>query len=84
MGLGAWLAAQTETQRYDAEIDRFTARNSGAVIMHEEVVTLFEGYGVRKESAQGVIEDLMRDQELWLKVSTLVPNKARCIALAGD
>jgi len=75
MGLGAWLAAQTESQRYDAEIDKFTARNSGAAIMHEEVLTLFEGYGVRKESAQGVIEDLMHDQEMWLKVSTVLLDK---------
>lgn len=72
MGLGAWLAAQTEAQRYDAEVDRLTARNSGTTIMHEEVVTLFEEYGVRKDRAQGVIEDLMHDQEMWLKVSTLL------------
>lgn len=71
MGLGAWLAAQTKAQRYDAEVERMTARNSGSTIMHEEVVMLFEEYGVRKDNAQGVIEDLMRDEEMWLKVSDL-------------
>jgi len=81
MGLGAWLAAQTEAQRYDAEVERITTRDSGAAIMHEEVVTLFEEYGVRKDNAHGVIEDLMRDQDMWLKVSPLLLYRGNCMAL---
>ena len=69
MGLGAWLAAQTEAQRYDAEVEKLTTRNSGAVIMHEEVVTFFEEYGVCRDKAKSVIEDLMRDEDMWLKAS---------------
>jgi len=84
MGLGCWLAAQTEAQRYEAEVERIKARDSGAAIMHEEVLALFEEYGVRMESAQGVIDDLMHDQEMWLKVSTLLLDKDKCLALGED
>jgi len=83
MALGAWLAAQTEVQRYDAEVERIKARDSGATIMHEEVVTLFEEYGIRKESARSVVEDLMQDQEMWLKVGSVLSNETRCIAPSG-
>jgi hypothetical protein len=72
MALGVWLAAQTEAQQYNGEVERLKARDSGAIIMYEEVVTLFEEYGVCRDKAQGVVEDLMRDQEMWLKVSTLL------------
>jgi hypothetical protein len=71
MGLGAWLAAQSDIQRYDADVERLKARSIDQAATYDEVLELFRGYGVSDEKARTLVEDILVNRALWLKVRML-------------
>jgi len=71
MGLGAWLAAQTDTQRYNAEVERVKTKSTELAATHDEVLDIFRGYGASDATARALLEDMMIDRCLWVKVSVI-------------
>jgi len=65
MGLGAWLAAQTEAQQYTAVRDRVGKRQA----CPEELYNVFEEYNLSRASLDPLVSEMSRDSETWTKVS---------------
>jgi vacuolar iron transporter family protein len=68
MGLGAYLAACTERERYASE----EARERDEVrrkpdAERREIVDVLAGYGVSGRAAAAVAEELARDEESWVR-----------------
>lgn len=71
MGLGAWLAAETERKHYEVE----KAREIREVqeVPHkeeEEIYDIFEQYAIGRSAAKGVVEALKLNEDMWVKVRT--------------
>jgi hypothetical protein len=69
MGLGAYLAAVTERDRYMSEESRErdeVTTTPGAEV--EEIYGIFARYGVDRTASKGVVESLMRDEDNWIRV----------------
>lgn len=69
MGLGAWLAAETERKHYEVE----EAREMREVqeVPHkeeEEIYEIFEEYSIPRAAAKGVVEALKVNEDMWVKV----------------
>lgn len=69
MGLGAYLAALTDLRHYRVE----EAREKREVeempeAEEEEIYEIFEPYGIARDICKGVVDSLIRDKEMWVKV----------------
>lgn len=77
MGLGAWLAAETERKHYEVE----EAREAHEVreVPHkeeEEIYEIFEEYHIERSAAKGVVEALKQNEDMWVKVG--IPLSVCC------
>jgi len=72
MGLGAYLAAVTERDHYDAELKREwqEVRERPADEM-EEIYEIIGNYGVSREATKPLVEALQRNPDMWIKVNIL-------------
>jgi predicted membrane protein (TIGR00267 family) len=69
MGLGAWLAAETERKHYEVEEAReFREVKNMPQKEEEEIYEIFEQYGISRSAAKGVVDDLTRNEDMWVKV----------------
>lgn len=71
MGLGAYLAAVTESKTYQVE----EARERREVEQmpeaeEEEIYEIFDEYNISRETVRPVVEALRQDKEMWVKVSS--------------
>ncbi|KAL1855064.1 Protein ccc1 [Paecilomyces lecythidis] len=68
MGLGAYLAAVTDRDRYLAEKKReeYEVRTKPED-EKEQIYDIFSRYGVSRTACQGVINHLVQDEEAWLQ-----------------
>jgi VIT1/CCC1 family predicted Fe2+/Mn2+ transporter len=69
MGLGAYLAAVTDRDRYISEEKR--ERDEVATkpeAEKEEIYEVFDQYGVGREASRGVVESLVQDEDSWVRV----------------
>ena len=67
MGLGGFLSGYSDLEHYDAERKREKDEVERIPQMEEEeCYELLLPYGVRRESARPVINDLMKNKELWV------------------
>jgi hypothetical protein len=75
MGLGAWLAAETERKRYAIEElrERREVRDMPEA-EEEEIYEIFDAYGVGRHAIKPVVEALRVNEDMWVKVSTLFPT----------
>ena len=69
MGLGAYLAAVTESKTYEVE----EARERHEVVHmpnaeEEEIYEIFEEYKLPRETVKPVVEALKNDHDMWVKV----------------
>lgn len=69
MGLGAWLAADTEAKHYAVEEarERREVRDMPEA-EEEEIYEIFEGYGLSRESVTPLVDGLRKDEDMWVKV----------------
>lgn len=78
MGLGAYLAADTERQRWEAEFARCSAASSssssrsdssfvGLGQQETQIRALLEGYGVSAATAKMVVDDLAADRDALVR-----------------
>lgn len=68
MGLGAYLAAVTERDRYMCEEKR--ERDEVAVKPEsekQEIIEIFDQYGISREASEKVVECLSQDEENWIR-----------------
>lgn len=75
MGLGAFLAAQNEAQRIAAEARKAQNKHAdggaGGVVDREKVIAMLGEYGVRRETAECVVADLVADKDGAEKVCAI-------------
>ena len=67
MGLGGYLAAQSDAEHYEQELAR--ERQEVATIPEEEaseVAEIFESYGLSKEASQPVVAALRQKPQAWV------------------
>lgn len=69
MGLGAWLAAETERKHYEVEEAR-EIREVKATPQkeEEEIYEIFEQYAIGRSAAKGVVDALKMNEDMWVKV----------------
>ncbi|TKA79561.1 hypothetical protein B0A55_02736 [Friedmanniomyces simplex] len=68
MGLGAYLAAVTEKKHYEVEELRERAEVKDKPLAEEdEVYEIFEQYGIERVQAQGVVEGLKANEDMWVR-----------------
>lgn len=73
MGLGAYLAAVTDRDRYLAEFKREEEEvRVKPEDEKEEIYDIFAKYGVTRDACQGVVDYLVQDEEAWLQVSSII------------
>lgn len=73
MGLGAYLAAVTDRDRYLAEFKREEEEvRVKPEDEKEEIYDIFAKYGVTRDACQGVVDYLVQDEEAWLQVSMII------------
>lgn len=75
MGLGAYLAAVTDRDRYDCEeakerreVEECPDREE------EEIYDILSGYGVEREVIRGFVDKLIENKEGWVQVSLSLCN----------
>lgn len=78
MGLGAYLAAVTESKTYEVE----EARERHEVTHmpnaeEEEIYEIFEEYNLSRETVKPVVEALKTDHDMWVKVNFLSKEEER-------
>ncbi|OAK93756.1 DUF125-domain-containing protein [Phaeosphaeriaceae sp. SRC1lsM3a] len=68
MGLGAWLAAKTEAKHYEVEErrERREVRETPEA-EEDEIYEIFAKYGIGREKAVGIVEELRSDEDMWVK-----------------
>ncbi len=68
MGLGGFLAARTDSEHYDNELDR-ERDEVQRLPDHErgEVREIFEGYGLRDDALDRVVEAITEDPARWVE-----------------
>lgn len=69
MGLGAYLADASEGKHYQSEWRRERreiAESPGAE--EEEIYEIFETFGLTRERVKPVVEGLMANEDMWIKV----------------
>jgi hypothetical protein len=69
MGLGAWLAAETERKHYEVEEAReFREVKEMPQKEEEEIYEIFEQYAIGRAAAKGVVDALKTNEDMWVKV----------------
>jgi len=90
MGLGGYLAGQTEQEHYEAELKReYEEVERVPEREKEEIREVFEGYGLTREAQEIVVEAISKDKDKWvdfmmrfeLGLEKPNPNRARNSAL---
>lgn len=90
MGLGGYLAGQTEQEHYESELKReFEEVERVPEREKEEIREVFEGYGLTPEAQEIVVEAISKDKDKWvdfmmrfeLGLEKPNPNRARNSAL---
>ena len=67
MGLGGYLAARSDAEHYASErVREQTEVVEKAEVETNEVIEIFEGYGVQPEESTRLVEALKRDPEQWV------------------
>jgi len=68
MGVGAWLAAETERQHYYVEEEREKREvQEMPEAEEEEIYEIFDEYAIGREAAKGVVEALKANEDMWVK-----------------
>ena len=68
MGLGGYLAGQTEVEHYDAELKReYEEVERVPETEKEEVKEIFATYGLDKNAQNIVVEALSKDKDKWVE-----------------
>jgi VIT1/CCC1 family predicted Fe2+/Mn2+ transporter len=85
MGLGAYLAAQSDSQRYDAEVARIKTKSTSDELAagKDEVVDMLMAYGASDATAGAVVGEIMRKREGWVKVCFSYGNEENAGACVG-
>ena len=81
MGLGAYLAAVTERDRYLSEEEREkkkVATKPEAKV--QQIYDVFAQYGISKDASKAVVGDLIKDDDNWVRVSSEYNLAVVCIA----
>lgn len=90
MGLGGYLAGQTEQEHYESELKReYEEVERVPEREKEEIREVFEGYGLTPEAQEIVVEAISKDKDKWvdfmmrfeLGLEKPNPNRARNSAL---
>lgn len=90
MGLGGYLAGQTEQEHYEAELKReYEEVERVPEREKEEIREVFEGYGLTPEAQEIVVAAISKDKDKWvdfmmrfeLGIEKPHPNRARNSAL---
>ena len=69
MGLGAYLAAITDTKHYEVEFARETRQiQNSADLEDKEMYRLFAEYGLGREVVGPLARQLKGDPDAWVKV----------------
>lgn len=69
MGLGAWLAAETDRQHYSKELAREKLEVENTPELEEkEVRDILQAYGVAESLCAAVANDLSHNPDMWVKV----------------
>ncbi len=67
MGLGGYLAGQTEVHHYDAELRReYDEVERWPEKEKEEVKEVFADYGLSEEAQNQIVEQLSKDKDKWV------------------
>lgn len=67
MGLGGYLAGQTEVHHYDAELRReYDEVERWPEKEREEVKEVFADYGISEESQNIIVDQLSKDKDKWV------------------
>jgi VIT1/CCC1 family predicted Fe2+/Mn2+ transporter len=67
MGLGGYLAAQTDTEHYASELDReYRETVELPEIETEEVAKVFRDYGLTQEQMNPIVTAITADQKKWV------------------
>jgi vacuolar iron transporter family protein len=67
MGLGGYLAAQTDTEHYASELDReYRETVELPEIETEEVAKVFRDYGLTREQMNPIVTAITADQKKWV------------------
>lgn len=67
MGLGGYLAGQTEVHHYDAEIKReYDEVERWPEKEKEEVKEVFADYGLSEDAQNQIVEQLSKDKDKWV------------------
>jgi VIT1/CCC1 family predicted Fe2+/Mn2+ transporter len=74
MGLGAWLAAETERKHYLVEEarERREVRDMPEA-EEEEIFEIFDEYHVSRDAVRPVVDALRANEDMWVKVSLSFP-----------
>lgn len=74
MGLGAYLAAATEDKHYRVEEAREWEEVEKFPLMEEAEIydLMLEEYGLGRECVKPLLEELMKNKEMWVKVRLLL------------
>jgi VIT1/CCC1 family predicted Fe2+/Mn2+ transporter len=68
MGLGGYLAGQTEVDHYNAELKReYEEVEQLPEKEKEEVREFFEGIGLSKEVQEKAVQELTKDKDVWVE-----------------
>jgi len=71
MGLGAWLAAETERAHYHVEEDRERREvQEMPQAEEEEIYEIFEVYGIARDAVVPLVTHLKANEDMWVKVSS--------------
>jgi hypothetical protein len=69
MGLGAWLAAESDRKAYYVEEARERQEVEDCPDKEEEeIYEIFDKYFISREAAKGVVESLKVNKECWVQV----------------
>jgi hypothetical protein len=69
MGLGAYLAAVTDRDHYISEEKRERAEVLTKPEAEKlEIVEILEDYGIGRAASEAVVQDLIKDEESWIRV----------------
>ncbi|KAM6496759.1 Ccc1 family [Amanita muscaria] len=76
MGLGAYLAAVTDRDRYlnEEKHERQEVITKATAAKHD-IIELFSEYGVCRDSSSAVAEDLAKDEDNWIRFIMDFKNK---------
>ncbi|AEO68467.1 uncharacterized protein THITE_2118014 [Thermothielavioides terrestris NRRL 8126] len=68
MGLGAYLAADTERQHWEAEFARESAEvDTVPEVERAEIFDIVAGYGVSRAAAEPLVRELTADKDTWVR-----------------